>query len=370
MENDDEEEGRAGGRRDRRARSGSFNVDLGDGHNSDDEDEGEGDVGANNNNDLVPLEDADFNVLADDDDDDDNDGIEADGNDDQRQQRQPQPQVTSNAASHATRRTPRSDDYGCEVLTFGRADHCALGAPQASGGVREKRGNNNVDAEDGFSSGSTSYKPRRVETFALGELRRGWSTSGGDARRGATCSSDGDGFEGVDSPAVSIAASTHHTLVATRSGQLYSFGYGKSGRLGTGDEHHRPLPTRILGPLAKRIVASIAAAANHSLCSTSDGWVYAWGSNGFGQLGYSTSSKEQDANSNSRLSPRRVEGELRQSFVVSVAAGDRHSVALTRTGEVYCWGDNRSGQLAVYSSSSVVASGSGSPSSQVSTNST
>ena len=42
-----------------------------------------------------------------------------------------------------------------------------------------------------------------------------------------------------------------------------------------------------------------------------------------------------------------MEGELKHSFVVGVAGGERHSVALTRLGEVYCWGDNKKGQLGV-----------------------
>ena len=37
---------------------------------------------------------------------------------------------------------------------------------------------------------------------------------------------------------------------------------------------------------------------------------------------------------------------MKQSLVVSVAAGDRHSVALTRLGEVYCWGDRMMADIA------------------------
>ncbi|KAL9185940.1 hypothetical protein ACHAXT_003717 [Thalassiosira profunda] len=323
----------------RRGRGGSFDVNLDDGQPDDDEDVGRADGG---NNDLIPLEGVDFNAL---------------GNDGANQQTQRQ-----RAASGVKQPQHSGVDYGCEVLTFGRADHCALGVPQfASGRLRER-------GEDAFSSASstTSYKPKRVETFALGELRRDWSSD--PNRESSSAAGKRREKDAVDSPAVAVAAAAHHTLVSTRSGQLFSFGLGKGGRLGTGDENHRPLPTRIMGPLTKRIVASIAAAENHSLCSTSDGAVYAWGSNGFGQLGImSSSSRDVDAEnsgSNSRLSPRRVEGELKQSFVVAVAAGDRHSVALTKLGEVYCWGDNRSGQLGTYSST--LGSGGSSPTSPAS----
>lgn len=93
----------------------------------------------------------------------------------------------------------------------------------------------------------------------------------------------------------------------------------------------------------------------YTLASLADGNCYAWGSNGFGQLGMPS-----DQDQGSRLSPRRVD-ELKHSFVVAVAAGDRHSVALTKVGEVYCWGDNRSGQLG-RTTSSVAGSPIASPS--------
>ena len=169
---------------------------------------------------------------------------------------------------HADDDENREEEHACEVLTFGRPDHCALGVPRFTSG--RGRGGDRLDSGGSDPAG---HKPRRVEAFALGELRRDWD--GNDKSSGK--SSD---REAVDSPAVSVSAATHHTLVATRSGRLYSFGLGRGGRLGTGDEDHRPLPTRVLGPLARRAVASIAAAENHSVCATADGGVYAWGNNG------------------------------------------------------------------------------------------
>jgi alpha-tubulin suppressor-like RCC1 family protein len=140
--------------------------------------------------------------------------------------------------------------------------------------------------------------------------------------------------------AVAVAAATHHSLVVTSKGHLYAFGLGKGGRLGTGNENHCPLPVRILGALEKRQVVAVSAAENHSLCVTSDGSVFAWGQNGFGQLGIPKTASSS-ASSEQKFLPQRVEA-LRQSFMVMVAAGDRHSMALSRNGEVYTWGKTHS----------------------------
>jgi len=231
--------------------------------------------------------------------------------------------------------------FGCEVMTFGRADHCALGVPHfASRRLVEDAPATGAKAGSSCTVGvSSSVRPRRVEAFGLGEMGRNFDNN--DDENDAECHGS----------AVAVAAAAHHTLVVTAKGHLMAFGLGKTGRLGTGDENHRPLPTRVLGPLSRRHVVSIAAALNHSLCSTSDGGLYAWGSDRFGQLGLGSASGggskvrgAVDGAVEQRCVPRRVES-MRNAFVIAVAAGDRHSVALTRRGEVYCWGDNSKGQL-------------------------
>lgn len=178
--------------------------------------------------------------------------------------------------------------HACEVLTFGRAHHCALGVSDAN----------------------ASSRPCRVVEFALAQRH-------------------------ILASAVMVAAAAHHSLVVTRNGHLYAFGLNKNGRLGTGQDQHVPLPIRISsGGLHKKHVTYVAAAENHSLAVTNDGTVHGWGSNRFGQLG-----GKGEANR-----PRRLE-ELKHVTVVAVAAGDKHSVALTLDGQVYTWGDNGSGQL-------------------------
>jgi alpha-tubulin suppressor-like RCC1 family protein len=181
--------------------------------------------------------------------------------------------------------------YGCEVLTFGRAHHCALG-----------------------TDSSVDGRPQRVQYFAQ------------------DCNQHHGG-------AVGVSGAPHHTVVVTESGHLYAFGLGKGGRLGTGNEAPCSVPTRVMGALSQRHVIAAAAADNHTVAVCRDGSVFAWGSNRFGQIGCG-------GDSSPRCSPRRVD-DLKGIVCVSVAAGEKHSVALSQRGEVYVWGDNTNGQLGI-----------------------
>ncbi|CAJ1965355.1 unnamed protein product [Cylindrotheca closterium] len=215
----------------------------------------------------------------------------------------------------------KSDEcsYACEVVTFGRPHHDALGVVSSS----SKEGNIHA----------STFRPQRVQEFAQDAIGR-------------------------DGSAIAVAAATHHTLVATKQGHLYAFGLGKGGRLGIGDDQVQqcPLPRRVRGPLNRQSVVGVAAAENHSLCVTKSGIVFAWGSNRFGQLGSvdpkasvpssPSPSKNTGSNGSFRYLPRRVE-DLKAVQCIAVAAGEKHSVALSQQGEVYVWGDNTSGQLGV-----------------------
>jgi hypothetical protein len=76
-----------------------------------------------------------------------------------------------------------------------------------------------------------------------------------------------------------------------------------------------------------KVEQAIAAGGWHSLALTESGEVYAWGGNGFGQLGL--------GDTRNRLTPTQVPGLGR---VKAIAVGLEHSLALTESGEVYAWG--------------------------------
>src|SRR5262245_41055929 len=83
--------------------------------------------------------------------------------------------------------------------------------------------------------------------------------------------------------------------------------------------------------------AVIDAGSNHSLASTPDGTVLAWGANASGPRG--------DGPTTTRLSPPPVVGLGPGSDVVAVSAGVLFSLALKRDGTVLAWGNNASGSL-------------------------
>ena len=85
------------------------------------------------------------------------------------------------------------------------------------------------------------------------------------------------------------------------------------------------------GPLT---AGTLSAGVNHSLAATSDGRVYAWGTNGSNQLG--------DGTTTQRNSPTLVPV---VSGITMVAAGSAHSLAATHDGRLYAWGSNGSGRL-------------------------
>ncbi|MBU5443345.1 chitobiase/beta-hexosaminidase C-terminal domain-containing protein [Paenibacillus sp. MSJ-34] len=128
-----------------------------------------------------------------------------------------------------------------------------------------------------------------------------------------------------------IAAGYNYSLALTKSGDVYSFGYGGVGQLGHDNRENQHTPKKIEG-LSN--VQAIAAGMYHSLALTKSGDVYSFGLNNYGQLGHD--------DTNELLTPKKIEG---LSNVQAIVAGTYHSLALTKSGDVYSFGLNNYDQL-------------------------
>jgi len=139
------------------------------------------------------------------------------------------------------------------------------------------------------------------------------------------------------SDAIAVAAGTHHALALQADGRVFAWGTNGNGQLGDGTTTNRNPGVEVqLGPgQALTGVVAIAAGQSHSLALTADGRVWAWGWNGDGQLG--------DGTTTQRTLPTPVPG---IDGVVALGAGTRHSLAVRAAdGSAWSWGMNGFGQL-------------------------
>ncbi len=132
---------------------------------------------------------------------------------------------------------------------------------------------------------------------------------------------------------IAIAAGFDHCLALTNSGEVKAWGNNAYGQLGNGTFGSSSIPVDVSGLTSG--VKSISAGLAHSLAITNEGGVKAWGSNDFGQLG--------DGTVNNNATPADVNGLT--SGIISIAAGTAHSLALNSDGIVWAWGRNHYGQL-------------------------
>jgi len=132
-------------------------------------------------------------------------------------------------------------------------------------------------------------------------------------------------------PVWTFSLGGHHTCVLKSDGTLWCWGNNGYGQLGDNTTTSRITPVQVVNLTN---VVSIATGNAHSCALKSDGTVWCWGYNYYGQLG--------DGTTTNRLTPVQVSG---LTNVVSIALGYYHSCALKSDGTVWCWGYNGYGQL-------------------------
>ncbi|XP_048366402.1 E3 ISG15--protein ligase Herc6-like [Sphaerodactylus townsendi] len=127
-----------------------------------------------------------------------------------------------------------------------------------------------------------------------------------------------------------------HSLAICSNGSVFSWGAGTFGQLGTGELKDRLIPKKIDG-LSTFKVIQVACGHYHSIALTKDGRVFSWGQNIYGQLGIG-----KEVSSHGR--PQHVTA-LDGIPLAQVAAGGAHSFALSLLGVAYGWGRNHVHQL-------------------------
>jgi alpha-tubulin suppressor-like RCC1 family protein len=132
-----------------------------------------------------------------------------------------------------------------------------------------------------------------------------------------------------------VSAGGNFNVAVKTNGTMWSWGYnGTYGQLGLGNTTSYSSPKQI-GSLTNW--SQVKSASVHSLAIKTDGTLWAWGSNYFGQLGIGTSGPYAH-----KSSPVQVGALTTWS---KIAAGGSFSLGITTDGKLWAWGFNGNGRL-------------------------
>lgn len=163
------------------------------------------------------------------------------------------------------------------------------------------------------------------------------------------------GLDGA-APIRRIAAGKFNSGAVDRKGALYLWGAGNNRQLGFKgrknprllDTHMKPVHVQTLGG---KSVLRCAIGSRHVVVATKDGEVWSWGGNQFGQLGYEDDEDDDEdedgeEDESACAGPRRVDfGRCKDAFA-RVYADHDISFAITDGGRLFGWGTGETHQLA------------------------
>jgi alpha-tubulin suppressor-like RCC1 family protein len=134
-----------------------------------------------------------------------------------------------------------------------------------------------------------------------------------------------------------VSCGGYHTMALTDTGRIFSWGHGTEGQLGYVLDGFgvQNAPREVDSwSVLKTAALHISCGQEHSAAVSKRGEVYCWGLGKNGQLG--------QGNKNSSAVPVRARN---VDHAVSVSCGSGHTVAKTETGRLFTWGEGNQGQL-------------------------
>ena len=93
---------------------------------------------------------------------------------------------------------------------------------------------------------------------------------------------------GTDTKWVAIAAGANHNMAVKSDGTLWGWGDNTWGQVGVSSPATVTTPTQIPQVATGTYWTDVFAAANHTIAVRNDGTLYVWGYNNYGQLGDGT----------------------------------------------------------------------------------
>lgn len=142
-----------------------------------------------------------------------------------------------------------------------------------------------------------------------------------------------------------VSCGFEHLAAVTSEGKVLTWGYGGAGCLGHNSLFNCKTPSLVNSLFEQRIVY-LECGAYHTVCTTEDGEVWAWGRGDVNQLGIPQSKMTKDEIGYVALSPKKLKDLSKSGICIkSVACGEAHTLLLDSNGKIYAFGWGEDGQL-------------------------
>ncbi len=151
-----------------------------------------------------------------------------------------------------------------------------------------------------------------------------------------------DNQEECESSAIFVSAGAYNSCIITEDYKVYIWGANEQGQVGNHTYIPQLLPQLIL---FKTCITQVQFGQKHTIALDTEGDVYTWGDNNFGQLGYILEDIE-DSNTTRCNQPKKIT--TLPSKVKVIKSGENHNTVLTIDGKLYSWGLGESHQIGVF----------------------
>ncbi len=140
-----------------------------------------------------------------------------------------------------------------------------------------------------------------------------------------------------------VYAGMNHSIVLTSLGRIFTFGSNSYGQLGNGLTTHAYTPYDITSQFVlndQETIIHITTDFDQSFLLTSQGRVFAWGANNYGQLGIGSTTNSNIPIDITSFIPLDL-GEQ----VILIETGAYHTMVVTNFNRIFGWGYNSDGRL-------------------------
>ena len=133
----------------------------------------------------------------------------------------------------------------------------------------------------------------------------------------------------------SVSCGGNHTAAIKTDGTLWTWGANVYGQLGTGKEGYDTnsyVPVKVM-----ENVSAVSCGSLHTAAIKTDGSLWMWGANSFGQIG---NGKQYSGRYGNNIQPVKI-----MDDVAAVSCGSNHTAAIKKDGSLWIWGSNYRGEL-------------------------